>query len=294
MDQLNHSFTNLSVGEAAFHAILRSKRETTMPDPEDPKDLRSRYNSISGTYARRYEINPLSGVEGALRDLIAEIGARRVLEIGCGTGHWLKTLATHVDWIVGLDSSSGMLRRALDLPGPIEVVCGSADSPPFAESSFDLIFVVNALHHFSDKQGFIERARHLLRPGGALATIGLDVPSAIGHWVIYDYFPETIEYDRSRFPVWEQVQSWMCEAGLAVQPLCIVEHIRYEKLGCAILDDHFIQRHGASQFMGLTDAQYQAGIDRIKRALAEAEARGEEAVFQTEMQLKMVVGRVQG
>ncbi len=115
----------------------------------------------------------------------------------------------------------------------------------------------------------------------------------IGHWVIYDYFPGALEYDQSRFPLWEQVIAWMSAAGLAVRPLCTVEHIHYEKRGCAILDDHFIQRHGASEFMGLTDAQYQAGIDGIKAAIAEAEARGEEAVFSSAFQLKMAVGYLQ-
>ena len=58
-----------------------------MSDPETPQDLRKYYNSVSDTYDRRYEINPLNGTAEALRNLIAEIGARRVLEIGCGTGH---------------------------------------------------------------------------------------------------------------------------------------------------------------------------------------------------------------
>jgi SAM-dependent methyltransferase len=185
-----------------------------------------------------------------------------------------------------------MIRRAFGLPRPIELVCGSADSLPFAGSSFDFIFVVNALHHFGDKQGFIDRAPHFLRPGGALATIGLDLPSAIGTWVVYDYFPGSIEYDQARFPPWEQVESWMCAAGLAVRPPRTIEHVLSEKRGREILNDHFIQHHGTSQLMRLTDAEYQAGIDRIKSVIAEAEARGEEAVFHTEFQLKMAVGRV--
>ena len=267
--------------------MLHNVRLTTM---SDPKHIQNGYNKISGTYDRRYEINPLNGVAEALHGLIAEINARRVLEIGCGTGHWLKILAPRVDRIIGLDSSSGMLRQASGLPWPIELVCGSADFPPFARNSFDLIFVVNALHHFNDKQRFFEKARRLLRRGGALAAIGLDVPSAIGHWVIYDYFPGALEYDQSRFPLWEDVWTWMSAAGLAVRPLRAVEHISYEKRGRAILDDHFIQRHGASHFMGLTEEQYQAGIDSIKVAIAEAEARGEEAVFTSDFHLKMAVG----
>ena len=46
--------------------------------------------------------------------------------------------------------------------------------------------------------------------------------------------------------------------------------------------------------MGLTDAQYQAGIERIKLAIHRAETCGEEAVFETNLLLKMVIGYVQG
>ncbi len=259
----------------------------------DSKHIRNSYNNISDTYNRRYEINPLNGVTEALQGLITEVDARRVLEIGCGTGYWLKTLAPRVEWIIGLDSSKGMLNRAPVRAGPIHLVCGSADLLPFTGSSFDLVFVVNALHHFDDKQEFVMQARHLLRPGGALAIVGLDVSSALGHWVVYDYFPGILEYDRSRHPLWSQILAWMSSAGLTIRPLRMVEQISYQKCGRAILDDHFIQRHGSSEFMSLTDAQYQAGIDRIKSAIAEAESRGEEAVFKSEFQLKMAVGYLQ-
>jgi ubiquinone/menaquinone biosynthesis C-methylase UbiE len=178
-----------------------------MGDKQHSKGVRNQYNTISGTYNKRYELNPLNGVAKALRNVVNDIRAQRVLEIGCGTGHWLKALAPQVDWIVGLDKSTGMLKEARDLPGTIQLVCGSADQFPFLENSFDLIFVVNALHHFADKKGFIKQARSLLRPGGALVTIGLDVESAIGRWVIYDHFPGAIDFDRSRFPPWEQIQS---------------------------------------------------------------------------------------
>jgi hypothetical protein len=46
--------------------------------------------------------------------------------------------------------------------------------------------------------------------------------------------------------------------------------------------------------VGTNLLQYLTGIDRIKAAVAEAEARGEEAVFSAKLQLRMVVGRDRG
>jgi hypothetical protein len=39
------------------------------------------------------------------------------------------------------------------------------------------------------------------------------------------------------------------------------------------MSDHFTQRGSTSQFFYLTGEQYQAGIDRITRAIGAAEAR---------------------
>jgi SAM-dependent methyltransferase len=263
-----------------------------MPDSLRSESLQSSYNSISGTYDRRYAINPLKGVADALRDLVRALSARWVLEVGCGTGYWLKTLLPNVQRIIGLDASVGMLRKAFPLPASMDLVCGSANSLPFAGKPFDLIFVVNAVHHFEDKRGFINQARQLLNAGGILGIVAMDISSAMGHSVIYDYFPGALEFDQSRFPSWEEMKAWMSQAGLDVQPLRTVERVCYEKHGAAILEDHFIQRHGNSQFMRMTDTQYQSGIDRIKSVIAAAKKRGETAVFKTEFQLQMIVGWV--
>jgi SAM-dependent methyltransferase len=263
-----------------------------MTDSKGSETVRRRYDSISDTYNRRYEINPLNGVAEALRDLVRSINAQHVLEVGCGTGYWLKTLLPHVKNIVGLDVSIGMLQQADARPKSLNLVCGTAEFMPFTPNTFDLIFVVNALHHFENRQGFIQQARGLLNHQGALAIVAMDISSAIGHAVIYDYFPGALEFDQARFPSWEDIETWMRRADFAVQPLYTVEHICYEKRGAGILDDHFIQRHGASSFMHMTDSQYQDGIDRIKSAIGEAEARSQVAVFKTEFQLKMTVGRI--
>jgi len=258
----------------------------------DANHITSSYNRVSGGYNGRYEQNPLAGVAATLRDLVTQIGARRVLEVGCGTGHWLETLAPDLDLIVGLDPSTGMLTQAQARPGEIALVNGRDDALPFADDSFDLVYVVNALHHFNDKPGFPAAVKRLLRPGGALALIGHDVPSAVGHWTLYEYFPETVAIDLARYPLWTDVQAWMTAAGYRVDPLRVAEHIHTEHRGRAILSDHFLKRGSTSQFFYLTDAQYQAGLDRITRLIEAAESRGAEAIFRTDIQLYVAVGQV--
>ncbi len=64
------------------------------------------YDHVAKTYDRRYQENNYSGVEAAL---IAFVGGehfdQRVLEVGCGTGHWLRSFGGTGIRVAGLDAS---------------------------------------------------------------------------------------------------------------------------------------------------------------------------------------------
>jgi hypothetical protein len=51
------------------------------------------YDAISSTYNRRFTGGRRSGTLLALEGLIQDQNAERVLEAGCGTGHWLDGLS---------------------------------------------------------------------------------------------------------------------------------------------------------------------------------------------------------
>jgi ubiquinone/menaquinone biosynthesis C-methylase UbiE len=252
------------------------------------------YDPIASAYDQRYAHSALPGVTTALLELSSELGAQRILDVGCGTAHWLARLRSVTEQLYGLDLSAGMLRRALERDEPLHLVCGRAGWLPFSENSFDLVCCVNALHHFQEQRGFVIEASRMLRSGGTLAVIGMDPRAQRDRWYIYDYFEGTYETDLAHCPSWGTVLNWMAAAGFVHVEWRPVEHIVDHKVQWAVLDDPFLQKNAISQLILLSDEAYAAGLRRIEAALAVAEAAGETLIFPADLTLAMLVGRLGG
>jgi SAM-dependent methyltransferase len=249
------------------------------------------YDRIASNYHQRYAVNPLPGVAAALRALVEPYRAARVLEVGCGSGRWLAELGPLAAWVCGLDLSAGMLRQAKGNMGWLALACGEAAYLPFADAAFQFIFCVNALHHFAQPRRFIGAARRLLEPGGRLAVVGMDPHTGRDEWYVYEYFAGTREADLARFPPSATLLAWMEEAGLADLECRPAEAILHHLVGSEVLEDYFLQQHSTSQLTLLTDQAYAAGLERIRAALAKAEAAGRRLVFTVDLSLVLCTGR---
>jgi SAM-dependent methyltransferase len=249
------------------------------------------YDAISDGYDRRYETayRP-DGIASKLLDLVRSVRAHSVLEVGCGTGHWLGVLQDHA-FVVGMDLSSGMLQKAAELKGKLSLVQGDTSRLPFSRQSFDVVFCVNALHHFRDPSTFVMEAHRLLRQKGALAVIGMDPHTEQDRWFIYDYFPGTRETDLQRYPSPGTIADWMITAGFESATWQVGERILDTRMGREVFP---LPKNFTSQLTLLTPQAYRDGIARIEAALQEAETAGETPVFHVDISLAMVTGRVQG
>jgi len=214
----------------------------------------------------------------------------RILEVGCGTGHWLSILQSTAQ-VYGLDSSFGMLKQA-SLQELSRLACGQAVQLPFSDQAFDLVFCVNAIHHFGQPRVFISEVRRLLGPGGAFAVVGQDPHGRRDSWYGYRYFDGTYETDLNRFPSWETILDWMAATGLDRVEQRLAERIISLYTGRQVLDDPFLRKESCSQLALLTDKAYAAGLDRIKAAIEESEAGGEAMVFSNDLTLALLTGRV--
>ena len=250
------------------------------------------YDAIASTYNRRFAEQRRSGTLQALAELVQAMGAERVLEVGCGTGHWLAGLTNLARQMYGLDFSAGMLAQAQQQEKALDLLQGRAEELPFPAGYFDLVYCVNAIHHFQRQSDFIWQARRALKRGGALAVLGMDPHHRRNDWYVYEYFDGTFETDLARFPSLGQVMDWMITAGFERVESTLAEEIGDPKYGPAVLEDPFLVKNSCSQLALLSDQAYEAGLCCIRRALAEAEAQGSRLVFQDTIQIHQIVGWV--
>lgn len=254
-------------------------------------DSRVNYDEISGTYDHRYEANPMPTVAAEIRALADGHDARRVLEVGCGTGRWLAELATPGRLLAGLDASRGMLRGAQGRGVAMRLVHGVAEALPFPAASFDLLYVVNALHHFPDKRRFIREAARVLPPGGLVAVIGMR-PANRADWYVYEYFEGVYETDLARYPAPGELRGWLSAVGFERAADRIVYDIQEHFTGREVFEHPFIQKDSTSQLVLLSDAEYEAGLRHIEQAIRQAEAAGEPITFTSSLQLVMVTAQL--
>ena len=244
------------------------------------------YDAIAADYDRRYAVNDYSQVQTALLDFVADIPHGRALEVGCGTGHWLRVLEdAGAVRLAGVDPSSNMLRYARTRAPAGALVRATAERLPWCDAAFERLYCVNALHHFDDKASFIHEARRVLAAGGRLLLIGLDPHIGNDRWYIYDYFAPVLEIDRRRYPSTERVREWLRDAGFIHVHTREVQHLHARLSAAPALDAGRLAKHMTSQLAVLSEAQYEAGLQQIRGAVREADARGETLSLTADLRL---------
>ena len=249
------------------------------------------YDFIAETYNQRFNDNTNDPTRKALLSLVDCYHAKTILEIGCGTGHWLSVLRNPSITKFGADFSYGMLAQAQMREGPFHLVQTTAEKLPFAQNSFELIFCVNAVHHFKDPREFIQEAYCTLQPGGGIGILGRDPHRNHDQWYVYEYFDQVYQKDLQRFTPWKHLIKWMDAVGFLNIRMVPIGRIVANKIGRDVLEDPYLQKNSTSQLILISDADYNAGIAKIQTAIQDAEDHRSTLVFPVELTLEMIIGQ---
>jgi ubiquinone/menaquinone biosynthesis C-methylase UbiE len=94
----------------------------------------------------------------------------RVLDVGCGTGRWVRRLEEHGLSVVGIDQSSEMLSLARKRGTLSPMVSGEVQNLPFRDESFECVSAVTVIQHIPPQEQVraLSEMVRVLRPGGYL------------------------------------------------------------------------------------------------------------------------------
>jgi ubiquinone/menaquinone biosynthesis C-methylase UbiE len=251
------------------------------------------YDRIADRFDARYAHYSYDGVRATLLNFLGP-QASAVLEVGCGTGYWLAVAqeARLKPSPYGIDPSASMLARAAirsakaSAERPI-LIRARAEDLPWRGATFDRIYCVNALHHFSDRSRFFAEARRILKPGGGLLTIGKDPHTDHDDWWVYTYFEETLAIDRERYARVRTLRGEMALAGFAWTESMEADRIDIVRPASDALAGGIADPSFTSQLTVLSDEEYAAGADKLRQA---NEAAGGELQLVSDFRLYATIG----
>ena len=249
------------------------------------------YDQVSRGYDERYERYEYGGIA---ETLLAHVGTgpKRVLEVGCGTGHWLAFLQEQAGCsVVGVDPSAGMLEKARAKVSERQLAKARAESLPFPDASFDRVVMVNAVHHFADARKAFLEARRVLNDEGCVLSIALDPSDGVDDWYVYDFFGGTRARDCERFPKTSKLRAWMTAAGFRDCQSAVAERIDQQMEARKALSTGVIAKHVTSQLSELSDQAYERGIAAVLDAAREHEARGQVLTLRARLRLFVTFGQ---
>lgn len=202
------------------HPVVRCRAcrlQFTAPQPSDA-ELAAIYGpdytlADDGTPAAAIIARSKRATADRYLDLLADAGIRPpapLLEIGCGSGHFLAQAARRGYDVTGVEYSPYACERARTTLGGVgRVITGDIGVLAGESNRYAVCVLCDVIEHVRDPQAFLREVRRLLVPGGSVLVVTPSIDSwsarLLGtRWMefkaehLYYYAPATIERELRR------------------------------------------------------------------------------------------------
>ena len=139
-------------------------------------------------------------------EIVSRIKCSRVLDVGCGTGKYLRRIDAHERY--GVDISRQMIEIGKKKAKDIVLKVANAEKLPFKENYFDFVFSLDMLEHTPNPESAISEMHRVLKNGG---TMIVTTPNPKFHFIL-----KIIESLGLKFPegpheyiAKEDIQKWL-------------------------------------------------------------------------------------
>ena len=137
------------------------------PELEVLKNIYDTYHQRNGKDEHSWELMMGDNFKSVSTFLLKRFPATgRILDIGCGYGHFLKIMEGHGWKADGIDPSPNTVSYARK--EGLDVVNITIDEASLPESSFNAVTMFYVLEHLTDPLNALRKVHHLLVPGGAV------------------------------------------------------------------------------------------------------------------------------
>lgn len=187
----------------------------------------------------------------------------RVIEIGCGTANYLRVInkVTKAE-IWGIDQSQGMLDRAKEkcLGGKF-FIDNAEKLSNVPDGSFDLVYMVDVIHHIKDIASMFRNIKRILKPNG-MVFVFTDSHEQIKNRLTSKYFPETLEYELGRYQDLPEIIECLRVSSFSEAYSDYIDVGADDNIGPKLIE--IASKKGYSMFGPLSEEEINKGVEKLK------------------------------
>ena len=136
------------------------------------------------------------------------------LDLGCGTGNYLRVMLDNGFRFYGIDPSETMLEAARRVCPEATLFQAYSENIPLENSFFDGAVVMFTMHHWKNQQQGINELARVLKPGSPVVFLSFTGKQMAGYWLNH-YFPEMIKRSGELVPEADAMHVMLENAGFS-------------------------------------------------------------------------------